>query len=96
MIDFDDEDMEIIHAARFCNHFLGAANILSTDIRWVLRVPDHVLRKWASFGWTPTRICGLRVVRTVKVAHMVEVDEEIHEQVAPASMRRCSRLRRVR
>ena len=67
MIDFDDEDMEIIHAARFSRHFLTEANIPVTDPRWSLRVRDPVLRKWASYGWKPTRLCGLRVMRVVQV-----------------------------
>ena len=74
MINFDDEDMEIIHAARFCKHFLTEANIPMTDLRWSLRVRDHVLRKWEDFGWKPTRLCGLRVVRMVQVTQIVEME----------------------
>jgi len=75
MIDFDDEDMEIIHAARLSSYFLTEANIPMTDIRWSLRVRDHVLRKWAACGWKPNRLCGLRVVRMVQVTQIVEMEE---------------------
>jgi len=74
MIDFDDEDMEIIHAARLSSYFLTEANIPMTDIRWSLRVRDHVLRKWAACGWKPNRLCGLRVVRMVQVTQIVEME----------------------